>query len=58
MQLLGVEWLSYLDQHWFLKLESEGAMGGQSNGYMQILAGGGYRLPLTHKQDHYCDAQV
>jgi len=47
MQLLGVEWLSYLDQHWFLKLESEGAMGGQSNGYMQILAGGGYRLPLT-----------
>jgi hypothetical protein len=47
MQLLGVEWLSYLDAHWFLKLEAEGAMGGQSNGYMQILAGGGYRLPLT-----------
>lgn len=47
MQLLGVEWLSYLDDRWFLKLESEGAMGGQNNGYMQILAGGGYRLPLT-----------
>lgn len=47
MQLLGVEWLSYIDDRWFLKLESEGAMGGQSNGYMQILAGGGYRLPLT-----------
>ena len=47
MQLLGVEWLSYLDDHWFLKLESEGAMGGQNNGYMQILAGGGYRLPLS-----------
>ena len=47
MQLLGVEWLSYLDQHWFLKLESEGAMGGQSNGYMQILAGGGYRYALS-----------
>ena len=47
MQLLGAEWLSYLDDRWFLKLEAEGAMGGQSNGYMQVLAGGGYRLPLT-----------
>ena len=47
LQLLGVEWLSYLDDRWFVKLESEGAMGGQSNGYMQVLAGGGYRLPLT-----------
>lgn len=47
MQLLGAEWLSYLDERWFFKLESEGAMGGQSNGYMQILAGGGYRLPLS-----------
>ena len=49
MQLLGVEWLSYLDQHWFLKLESEGAMDGQSNGYMQILAGGGYRFALADR---------
>lgn len=47
LQLFGVEWLSYLDERWFLKLESEGAMGGQNNGYMQILAGGGYRLPLS-----------
>lgn len=46
MQLVGVEWLSYLDSHWFVKLESDGAAGGQSNGYMQILAGGGYRMPL------------
>lgn len=47
LQLLGVEWLSYLDDRWFLKLEAEGAVGGKSNGYMQILAGGGYRLPLA-----------
>jgi hypothetical protein len=46
MQLVGVEWLSYRDPNWFVKLESEGAMGGQNNGYMQILAGGGYRMPL------------
>ena len=47
MQLLGVEWITHLDERWFLKLESEGAMGGQSNGYMQILAGAGYRWPLS-----------
>ncbi len=46
MQLMGVEWLSYLDDRWFLKLEAEGAMGGKNSGYMQILTGGGYRLPL------------
>lgn len=47
MELLGAEWLSYLDDRWFLKLESEGAMGGENSGYMQILVGGGYRLPLS-----------
>lgn len=47
MQLFGVEWTSYLNDNWFLKLQSAGAMGGQNNGYMQILAGGGYRLPLS-----------
>lgn len=47
MQLLGIEWLSHLDERWFLKLEAEGAGGGRSDGYMQILAGAGYRLPLA-----------
>ncbi len=47
MQLVGVEWLSYLNDRWFVKVESEGAMGGENNGYMQILLGGGYRLPIT-----------
>lgn len=49
MRLLGVEWLSYLDDRWFVKLEADGAMGGNSAGYMQILAGGGYRLPITRQ---------
>jgi hypothetical protein len=47
MQLAGVEWLSYLNDNWFVKVESEGAMGGDNNGYMQILVGGGLRLPIT-----------
>ena len=49
MQLLGVEWLSYLNERWFVKLEADGAMGGNSAGYMQILAGAGYRLPITRQ---------
>jgi hypothetical protein len=48
MQLMGVQWLSAVNQHWFVQLEAEGAMGGKSNGYMQILAGGGYRLALSN----------
>jgi len=49
MGLMGVEWDRYLDDHWFIKLESEGAMQGQSHGYMQILAGAGYRQALNRE---------
>jgi len=45
---MGAEWDRYLDDHFFLKVESEGAMQGQSHGYMQILLGGGYRQALTN----------
>lgn len=46
MQLVGAEWLRYLKNDFFLRLESEGAMGGKSNGYMQIFLGGGYRFQM------------
>ncbi len=46
LQLMGVQWIAAAQGPWFLQLEAEGAMGGQSNGYMQILAGGGYKLAL------------
>jgi hypothetical protein len=45
--LMGVEWLGFIDDNLFVKLESEGAMQGKSNGYMQVLLGGGYRVALT-----------
>jgi hypothetical protein len=50
MQLLGAEWLSYLDKHWFFKIEGAGALAGESAGYMQILMGAGYRVPLAAGQ--------
>lgn len=45
--LFGAEWRTYFDRHWFAKVESEGAMGGNSTGYMQILGGVGFRAPLS-----------
>ena len=45
--LLGVEFTNYVRPNSFVKLEANGAMQGQSNGYMQIFAGGGQRFQLT-----------
>lgn len=46
MQLAGARWTSYLDDRWFLMVQADGAFAGDSAGYMQILGGAGYRLPL------------
>ncbi|WP_020676286.1 hypothetical protein [Geopsychrobacter electrodiphilus] len=47
LNLMGVEWDRYLNDNLFLKLGSAGAMGGESNGYMQLQLGAGARLPIT-----------
>ena len=49
LTLLGIEWRSYQNDLWYAKLETEGAAGGNSTGYMQILVGAGIRVPLTEK---------
>ena len=46
--LAGVEWNRYFNANVFLKVESEGAMQGESHGYMQILLGLGYRAKLLN----------
>ena len=46
MQLVGIAWERFVDSHWFLSLESDGAAGGKSTGFMQILVGGGVRWPM------------
>jgi len=58
VKLLGVEWIQSLDEHRFLKIESEGALGGRSNGYMQILIGGGFRFALTQTTFTKIAAQI
>ena len=47
VNLAGIEWNHYLNHDFFLHLESLGALGGRSRGYMQSLMGGGYRIALS-----------
>lgn len=46
LSLLGIEWRTFLDDCWYIKIETEGAAGGGSMGYMQILGGTGLQIPL------------
>ncbi len=47
VDILGVEWRRFVAGNVFIKVESEGALGGDSHGYMQIMFGGGYTLDIT-----------
>ena len=45
--LVGVEYAYFLDKNWFATFETAGAASGGVGGYAELLAGLGYRLPLT-----------
>ena len=45
--LIGVEYSYFLDDKWFATFETAGAVSGGVGGYAELLAGIGYRLPLT-----------
>jgi len=47
--LVGAAWQTALGAGTFLRLEAAGAASGSSSGYMEILAGLGYRYPLTSR---------
>ena len=49
--LIGVEYSYFLNENWFTTFETAGAVSGGVGGYAELLAGLGYRLPLT-KGDH------
>ncbi|MDC2975788.1 hypothetical protein OA065_01900 [Prochlorococcus sp. AH-736-D23] len=46
--LIGVEYSYFLDENWFATFETAGALSGGVGGYAELLAGIGYRLPLTN----------
>ena len=45
--LVGVDYSYFLDENWFATFETAGAVSGGVGGYAELLAGIGYRLPLT-----------
>ena len=45
--LIGVEYSYFLDDYWFTTFETAGAVSGDVGGYAELLAGIGYRIPLT-----------
>jgi len=46
--LIGVDYTYFLDENWFAAFETAGALSGGAGGYAELLAGIGYRLPLTN----------
>ncbi len=46
--LVGVDYTYFLDKNWFTTFETSGAVLGGVGGYAELLAGIGYRLPLTN----------
>ena len=45
--LVGVDYSYFLDENWFATFETAGAVFGGVGGYAELLAGIGYRLPLS-----------
>jgi len=53
MSLIGVEWDQYFGQHSYFRLQTLGALGGNSDGYASVLMGLGYQTPLLGKNTRF-----
>lgn len=52
LKRVGFEYRRHLDAHRYFFVETAGAMGGQSDGFAELLAGAGYRVPLLSQRLH------
>ncbi len=52
LKRVGFEYRRHLDAHRYFFVETAGAMGGQSDGFAELLAGAGYRVPLLSQRVH------
>lgn len=52
LKRVGFEYRRHLDAHRYFLVETAGAMGGQSDGFAELLAGVGYRVPLLSPHLH------
>lgn len=51
LERVGFEYRRFIDSHRYFFVETAGAMGGQSDGFAELLGGMGYRLPLGRGLD-------
>lgn len=49
---VGFEYRRHFDSHRYFFVETAGAMGGESDGFAELLAGAGYRVPLLSRRLH------
>lgn len=52
LKRIGFEYRRHVDAHRYYFVETAGAIGGQSDGYAELLAGAGYRVPLLSQRLH------
>jgi hypothetical protein len=52
LKRVGFEYRKHLDAHRYFLVETAGAMGGESDGFAELLAGAGYRVPLLNSRIH------
>lgn len=52
LKRVGFEFRRHLDPRRYLFVETAGAIGGESDGYAELLAGAGYRVPLLSRRVH------
>ncbi len=52
LKRVGFEYRKHLDAHHYYFVETAGAMGGQADGFAELLAGAGYRVPLLSQRLH------
>jgi len=50
LKRVGFEYRRHLDAHRYYFVETAGAMGGESDGFAELLAGAGYRFPLLNQR--------
>ena len=55
-RLVGMTFDNFIADEWYLRIEAAGGAGGNSAGYMQVLAGPGIQVPLCNRLD--LDASV
>lgn len=56
--LVGIEWRTYMDPHWFVSMATQAAYQGTSAGYMDIMGGVGLSTQVQRRISVYADVMA